>query len=302
MPRPTINRRSALALACTAACLPLRPLAAQTTPAPKLPPQPTPAEAAFVGKLQATIPPRFSTLAAARRAGFFQYTPEDETGAISYVNMKVWNRMELELPNQLWYDVNGRLLGVDFTVFESVSPQPPPDLFGFAIERGRWVRRGAHVHYGFMGPDGSLKFCALTPQKFRDAGGATESVRVAREQAGPHRRGYGGCAARASEVRLPAPGDVGFGRLGSPEPTARERRQPERQALTKRRRTLAPFWEWAPAETGLRNPSQRLRIPARKCNVLYGVDPALAAVAEIVKAVDAVVVVQVFDPVVNLLG
>jgi hypothetical protein len=172
-----LSRRSSLALGCAAILMPLRAAAQTAMPSPpKLPPQPTAGEAPFVARLQQSIPPRFASLAAAERAGYFQYTPEDETGAISYVNMKIWNGLRLELPNQLWYDVNGKLLGADYTIFESVSAQPPPKLFGFTIERGRWVRRGAHIHYGFALPDGSLKFGALTPQKFRDAGGTlTES-------------------------------------------------------------------------------------------------------------------------------
>lgn len=172
-----MNRRSAVALACAATLLPFQRAAAQTAPpTPKLPPQPTAAEAPFVAKLQQTIAPRFSTIAAAEKAGYFAYTPEDETGAISYVNLKIWNGLELELPNQLWYDVKGRLLGVDYTVLESQSAKPPSTLFGYTIEAGRWLRRGAHVHWGFVRPDGTMKFGALTVQKFRDAGGTPSEM------------------------------------------------------------------------------------------------------------------------------
>jgi hypothetical protein len=164
---------AALAQAPPAAA-PAAPPAATTAP---MSPQPTTAEKPFIAKIQADIPARFATTAAAQKAGFFQYTGEDKTGAISYVNLKVWNSVDLDMPNQLWYDANGRLLGVDYTVLESQSPKPPATLFGFAIDPARWVHRSAHMHFGFTGPDGSLKFGAMQVQKFTDAGGtASENV------------------------------------------------------------------------------------------------------------------------------
>src|SRR4029077_7932854 len=120
---------------------------------------------------QVEIPKRFATTAEAARAGYFQYTPEDNTGAISWVNLKVWDSSDLNLPNQLWYDVNGRLLGVDYTILEEKSPKPPPKLFGYSVEASHWTHRGAHMHYGIKMPDGSMKFGGLPVQRFVDAGG-----------------------------------------------------------------------------------------------------------------------------------
>jgi hypothetical protein len=140
------------------------------TPAP-MSPQPTAAERPFIAKIQTDIPARFAKIADAQKAGFFQYTGEDKTGAISYVNLKVWNSVDIDMPNQLWYDANGRLLGVDYTILESQSPKPPATLFGFAIDPARWVHRAAHMHFGFTAPDGSLKFGAMPVPKFTDAGG-----------------------------------------------------------------------------------------------------------------------------------
>jgi len=164
-----LTRSHAIALFACAAWAP-SPLRAQATP-PALPPQPTAAERPFVAKLQQDIPARFSTVAAAAKAGYFQYTPEDKTGAISYVNLKVWNSIDLDVPNQLWYDVNGRLLGVDYTILQSQSPNPPATLFGYAIDPSRWTHRGPHMHFGFTLPDGTLKLGAMPVAKFTDAGG-----------------------------------------------------------------------------------------------------------------------------------
>jgi hypothetical protein len=180
-----MNRRSVISLVALGSFAPAlaaaQPYAVPTTapappapPAPaavKMPPVPTAAEQPFIVKLQQDIPARFSTIATAQRAGYFQYTPEDNTGAISYVNLKVWNSVDLDVPNQLWYDVNGRLLGVDYTVLQAQSPNPPATLFGFAIDPSRWIHRGPHMHWGFTAADGSLHLGAMPVQKFTDAGG-----------------------------------------------------------------------------------------------------------------------------------
>ena len=143
---------------------------ASASPA-KMSPMPTAAEQPFIAKLQADIPARYATLAQAQRAGYFQYTGEDNTGAISYVNLKYAEALDLDTPNQLWYDVNGRLLGVDYTVLESKSPTPPATLFGYAVDPSRWVHRRAHMHYGFTAADGSLKLGAIGVPAFTAAGG-----------------------------------------------------------------------------------------------------------------------------------
>jgi hypothetical protein len=175
-----MNRRLAITLLCSAALTPSA-VAAQpmptATPA-KLSPVPTPAEQPFIAKLQQEIPRRYPTIEAAERAGYFQYTDEDDTGAISYVNLKVWNSTDLDVPNQLWYDVNGRLLGVDYTLLESQSPKPPATLFGYRIDPSRWIHHGAHMHYGIKMPDGSMKFGAMPVAKFQSAGGTPSATQA----------------------------------------------------------------------------------------------------------------------------
>lgn len=167
-----MNRRIAVTIVAAALAPALARAQSAMPAAPvKLPPQPTAAEQPFVAKLQQEIPARFATVAAAEKAGYFRYTAEDRTGAISYVDLKVWNSTDLTVPNQLWYDVKGRLLGVDYTVLEAQSPKPPATLFGYAIDPSRWIHRGPHVHWGFTLPDGSLKLGALPVQRFVDAGG-----------------------------------------------------------------------------------------------------------------------------------
>jgi hypothetical protein len=101
----------------------------------------SPAEKAFVSGIQADLNARFPTAADAEKAGYVRYTSEDETGAISYANMK-WTSDDAKNPSQLWYDANGKLLGADFS-----QPKGPsrPTLWG--INPGRWYEFDTHMHY-----------------------------------------------------------------------------------------------------------------------------------------------------------
>jgi len=139
----------ALALAC--AVVVARPAGAQMgspAPAPTAAPAPSAAESAFLAKIMRDLPQRYPNPPAAIRAGYVRFTNEDRTGAISYVNIKAWNTSDPDVPAQLWYDVNGRLIGADYSQRRNpdASPAPaPPALFG--ISPSRFFTIGAHVHF-----------------------------------------------------------------------------------------------------------------------------------------------------------
>lgn len=103
----------------------------------------SPSEKAFVAAIQSDLTARFATAADAERAGYFRYTNEDSTGAISYANLK-WSSADPKHPSQLWYDKNGQLLGADFSVLTSDSPKRPV-LWG--VDPGRWYEFDAHIHW-----------------------------------------------------------------------------------------------------------------------------------------------------------
>jgi hypothetical protein len=121
--------------------------AAAPTPAP--PPTPAPAastaEQSFVSTVTSDLQSRFATTAQATAAGYFRYTDEDQTGAISWVNIKSWQSDE-QHPSQLWYDANGRLIGADFSVLQSNS-KARPEIWGVAPSRWLDFSPG-HVHFG----------------------------------------------------------------------------------------------------------------------------------------------------------
>jgi hypothetical protein len=129
----------------------------------------SPSEKAFVAGIQSDLMARFPTAADAERAGYFRYTNEDETGAISYANLQ-WNSADPKHPSQLWYDKSGALLGADFSVLTSVSPKRP-SLWG--VDPGRWYLFDGHVHWvGRDAQTGKLTYdhYAMDP-KFVKAGG-----------------------------------------------------------------------------------------------------------------------------------
>ena len=105
------------------------------SPVPTAAPPETASETQFVSPATSDLQSRFATTTAAAAAGYFQYTDEDQTGAISWVNTSNW-ASDPQHPSQLWYDVQGHLIGADFSVLQSTSKDRP--TFGriaFALHR-----------------------------------------------------------------------------------------------------------------------------------------------------------------------
>lgn len=139
--------------------------------------KPTPSEAAFVAAIAQDLTARFATAADAERAGYFRYTNEDNTGAVSYANLH-WQSGDPKHPSQLWYDKNGNLLGADFSVLTSTSAARP-SLWG--VDPGRWYEFDAHVHWIGRDPTtGKLTFDHYATDKaFVKAGGDLKAPRAA---------------------------------------------------------------------------------------------------------------------------
>jgi hypothetical protein len=141
--------------------------AATPAPSASLSPMPQGAEVAFVKQIQADLNARFPTSVDAEKAGYFRSGNEDEDGAISYVNLH-WQSGSPEQPSQLWYDVKGTLLGADFSVEQSSSPEPPK-IWG--VNYRRWVSFREHIHYILIGPNGNEIYGAVKAKKFAAGGG-----------------------------------------------------------------------------------------------------------------------------------
>lgn len=152
-------------------------VASAATPAPKatLSPVPHGTEAAFVTSIQKDLNARFPTPQDAVKAGYFRFGNEDEDGAISYANLH-WQSGNPQEPSQLWYDVHGNLLGADFSVLQSSSPEPP-QLWG--VNPLRWVSFREHVHYILSGANGTEIYGATSAKKFAAAGGNVDDPQAA---------------------------------------------------------------------------------------------------------------------------
>jgi hypothetical protein len=137
-------------------------------------PKPQGAEVAFVTAIQKDLGTRFATIAEAEKAGYFRYTNEDSTGAISYANLQ-WTSADAQHPSQLWYSVKGKLLGADFSVLKADSPKQP-SLWG--INPARWDDFGAHMHWVIV-VDGKESYGATSVKKFTAAGGDTADPQAA---------------------------------------------------------------------------------------------------------------------------
>ena len=146
------------------------PISAQmATPAP-LSPHADAAERKFIAQATSYVQARYATTQAATAAGYIRFTNEDKTGAISWSNRK-WTSTDVEHPSQLWYDSNGRLIGLDYSIPLADSPKAP-ELWG--INPGRWLQLHAHIHYGIKTPNG-VEFHGLSATKFSEAGGSLAS-------------------------------------------------------------------------------------------------------------------------------
>ena len=157
-------------LTCTLAVFALAAVpgfAATPSPGGALSPAPQGTELAFVKQIQSELGARFATPADAVKAGYFRYTNEDEDGAISYANLQ-WDSATPAQPSQLWYDVKGNLLGADFSVPQSSSPEPPSK---WGVNFRRWTSFREHVHYVLAGPNGTETYGATSAKKFLAAGG-----------------------------------------------------------------------------------------------------------------------------------
>jgi hypothetical protein len=149
---------AAFAIACIGAN-------AATVAVPKLSSQPQASEKAFIGAMQADLMKRFPTAASAEAAGYFRYTNEDSTGAISYANLQ-WTS-DATHPSQLWYDVNGNLLGADFS---QPAAATAPTIWG--ILPARWDHFAhPHVHYVYTENGATVYGHATSYTKFIAAGG-----------------------------------------------------------------------------------------------------------------------------------
>jgi hypothetical protein len=152
-----------------------RAAAPASAPAPTAAPAESAAEKQFIAAATADLQARFATTAQATAAGYFRYTDEDQTGAISWVNTHYW-QSDPTHPSQLWYDVHGRLIGADFSVLQSTS-SARPQLWGVAP--ARWIDFSpAHVHFAIRTSSG-LQYAGVGGKTMAKVGGSVANPTAA---------------------------------------------------------------------------------------------------------------------------
>jgi hypothetical protein len=115
----------------------------------------TPAEQSFYDQASTTLQKLYPNPAAAAKGGYFRFNNEDRSGAISYENPKYFETPDVAHPQQLWYDVNGKLLGGDFSQTLALHPDAPT-LGG--LSPSRFHKIPLHVHYAVKHADGSIEY------------------------------------------------------------------------------------------------------------------------------------------------
>jgi hypothetical protein len=148
----------AIAFACTGTAW----AAATPKPSPPL----SADEQKFVTRVTADLRKRFASRFAASAAGYVRFNEEDETGAISWVNVNNW-KSDPEHPSQLWYDARGHLIGVDISVLRSEYPTAP-SLWG--VSPSRWIKFGQHTHFVIKTASGTT-YGGASVASIRKAGG-----------------------------------------------------------------------------------------------------------------------------------
>ncbi|HZY97383.1 MAG TPA: hypothetical protein VFE35_09790 [Candidatus Cybelea sp.] len=146
------------------------------SPAPTAAPAESAAERQFVNSVTTDLQGRFATMAQAAAAGYFQYTVEDQTGAISWVNTSYW-QSDPQHPSQLWYDVKGHLIGADFSVLQNAPHPARPNVWGIAPTR--WLDFSpAHVHFAIKTSSG-LQYGGVGPKTMGMVGGTVDNPTAA---------------------------------------------------------------------------------------------------------------------------
>jgi hypothetical protein len=145
---------AALAVAPTIAGAQMATPTAMPTAAPTQAPM-TAAEQTFYATASSMLPKMYPNVAAAQKAGYFRFNNEDRSGAISYENPNDFDSPDAGHPQQLWFDVNGRLLGGDWSQTVASAPNGPT-LFGLSTVRFHKIP--LHIHYGAKRADGTIDY------------------------------------------------------------------------------------------------------------------------------------------------
>lgn len=146
-----------LAIFCTLSLLALASSAAfaagtgMKTGSSAMPAKPSPAEKAFIRDVTGRLQAKFAASQSAVSAGFYRTTRLEPDGTIIYFNNK-WDPTKYG-PNFLWYDRNGKLVGLDYQYLVSAYPKRPT---AYPVAGDRWTTIDPHIHFAYRLQDGTI--------------------------------------------------------------------------------------------------------------------------------------------------
>ena len=103
---------------------------------------------------------RYPTNSQAERAGYVAITGTEMDGTVVYFNPSI-ERVDALHPNFLWYDKEGRLVGLDYEFPRSRYHEPPSYLF--PVAKQRWTTIHEHVHFNYRIGDGPVHMAIAKP-------------------------------------------------------------------------------------------------------------------------------------------
>ena len=123
------------------------------SPAPV--PRPNAAERAFVADVTSALQSKFATTGEASAAGYYRMTRLEPDGTVIWFNGKWDGAVSKYEPNFLWFDKNGKLVGLDYEYLTSTNLKPPGPAV-YPVMASRWTTIDPHIHFAYKKPDGTI--------------------------------------------------------------------------------------------------------------------------------------------------
>lgn len=118
-------------------------------------PKPNATETAFIQSVSAGLLAAYPTVQQATAAGYIRMTKLESDNTYVYSTM-TYTKIDRLHPNFLWYDRNGKLVGLDYEYPKSSWPSFPGTSV-YPVMASRWVTIPQHVHFAYTVGSGPVQ-------------------------------------------------------------------------------------------------------------------------------------------------